>query len=64
MNATFLSLMGIWFLVACASSMSKALTVLQAPAGVSPAMTTQLERGNALNSRLEEPVRCHNLDAL
>lgn len=50
MNATFVSLIGIWFLVACASPLSKPVTVLQAPAGVSPAVTAQLERGNALFS--------------
>ncbi len=64
MNTTFVSVIGVWFLVACASPISKPLTVLQAPAGVSPAMTAQLERGNALNSRLEVPVRCHDLDDL
>lgn len=63
MNTTFVSVIGVWFLVACASPISKPLTVLQAPAGVSPAMT-ELERGNALNSRREEPVRCHDLDDL
>jgi Tfp pilus assembly protein PilF len=50
MNVTFLSLLGIWFLVACTSPQSKPPTVLQAPAGVSPAVTAQLERGNALFS--------------
>ena len=64
MNATLVRVIGIWFLVACASPISKPLTVLQAPAGVSPALTAQLKRGNALNSRREEPVRCHDLDAL
>ena len=64
MNATLVRVIGIWFLVACASPISKPLTVLQAPAGVSPALTAHLKRGNALNSRLEEPVRCHDLDAL
>lgn len=48
MNARLISLVGIWFLVACASPLSKPLTVLQAPAGVSPAVTAQLERGNTL----------------
>ena len=48
MNATFVSLIGIWFLVACTSPMSKPLTVLQAPAGVSPVVAAQLDRGNAL----------------
>jgi len=48
MNATFLSVIGIWFLVACTSLMSEPLTVLQAPEGVSPAVAAQLDRGNAL----------------
>ena len=48
MNTRLISLIGIWFLVACASPMSKPLTVLQAPAGVSPAVAAQLDRGNAL----------------
>lgn len=48
MNATLVSLIGMWFLVACASPLSKPLTVLQAPAEVSPAVTAQLDRGNAL----------------
>jgi len=48
MNARFVSLIGIWFLVACTSPMAKPLTVLQAPAGVSPAVAAQLDRGNAL----------------
>ena len=48
MNARFASLIGIWFLVACTSPMAKPLTVLQAPAGVSPAVAAQLDRGNAL----------------
>jgi Tfp pilus assembly protein PilF len=50
MNATLMSLIGMWFLVACASPLSKPLTVLQAPAGVSPAVAAQLDRGNALFS--------------
>ena len=50
MNARLMSLIGIWFLVACTSPLSKPLTVLQAPAGVSPAVAAQLERGNALFS--------------
>jgi Flp pilus assembly protein TadD len=45
-----MSLIGMWFLVACASPLSKPLTVLQAPAGVSPAVAAQLDRGNALFS--------------
>ena len=48
MNARLISLVGIWFLVACTSPMSKPLTVLQAPAEVSPAVAAQLERGNSL----------------
>ena len=48
MNAIFVSLIGIWFLMACTSPTSKPLTVLQAPAGVSPAVAAQLDRGNAL----------------
>jgi Tfp pilus assembly protein PilF len=48
MNATFLTLIGIWFLVACASPLAKPPRVLQAPAGVSPAVTAQLDQGNAL----------------
>ena len=48
MNARFASLIGIWFLVACTSPMAKPLTMLQAPAGVSPAVAAQLDRGNAL----------------
>ena len=48
MNATFVSLIGIWFLVACTSPLPKPLTVLQAPAGVSLAVAAQLDRGNAL----------------
>ena len=48
MNAVFVSVIGVWFLVACTSPTSKPLTVLQAPAGVSPAVATQLDRGNAL----------------
>ena len=48
MNAVFVSAIGVWFLVACTSPTSKPLTVLQAPAGVSPAVATQLDRGNAL----------------
>ena len=48
MNAIFASVIGIWFLVACASPTSKPLTVLQAPAGVSPTVAAQLDRGNAL----------------
>jgi len=47
-NARFASLIGIWFLVACTSPMAKPLTMLQAPAGVSPAVAAQLDRGNAL----------------
>jgi tetratricopeptide (TPR) repeat protein len=50
MNTRFMSLIGIWFLVACTSPLSKPVTVLQAPAGVSPAMAAQLDRGNALFS--------------
>jgi tetratricopeptide (TPR) repeat protein len=48
MNAILVSLIGMWFLVACASPLSKPLTVLQAPAGVSPAVAAQMDRGNAL----------------
>lgn len=48
MNARLMGLIGIWFLVACTSPMSKPMTVLQAPAGVSPAVATQLDRGNDL----------------
>ena len=48
MTAVFVSAIGVWFLVACTSPTSKPLTVLQAPAGVSPAVATQLDRGNAL----------------
>lgn len=48
MNARLIGLIGIWFLVACTSPMSKPMTVLQAPAGVSPAVAAQLDRGNAL----------------
>ena len=48
MNAGLMSLIGIWFLVACANPMSKPLTVLQAPEGVSPAVAEQLDRGNAM----------------
>lgn len=48
MNARLISLVGIWFLVACTSPLSKPLTVLQAPAEVSPAVAAQLERGNGL----------------
>ena len=48
MNARLISLVGIWFLLACTSPMSKPLTVLQAPAEVSPAVAAQLERGNGL----------------
>lgn len=48
MNARLISLVGIWFLMACTSPMSKPLTVLQAPAEVSPAVAAQLERGNSL----------------
>ncbi|MDE3039746.1 MAG: tetratricopeptide repeat protein [Nitrospirota bacterium] len=50
MNARLMSLIGIWFLVACTSPLSKPLTVLQAPAGVSPAVAAELDRGNALFS--------------
>ena len=48
MNARLMSVIGIWFLVACTSPTLKPPTVLQAPAGVSPAVATQLDRGNAL----------------
>ena len=48
MNATFLGVIGLWFLAGCASPISKPLTVLEAPAGVSPAVATQLDKGNAL----------------
>jgi len=48
MNARFVSLIGIWFLVACTSPIAKPPQVLQAPAGVSPAVAEQLDRGNAL----------------
>ena len=48
MNARLISLVGIWFLVACTSPLSKPLRVLQAPAEVSPAVAAQLERGNGL----------------
>lgn len=48
MNARFVSVMGLWLLAACTSPMAKPITVLQAPSGVSPAVATQLEQGNAL----------------
>lgn len=48
MNARFVSAMGLWFLVACTSPLAKPISVLQAPAGVAPALATQLDRGNAL----------------
>ena len=48
MNATFLGVIGLWFLAGCASPISKPLTVLEAPAGVSPAVATQIDQGNAL----------------
>jgi tetratricopeptide (TPR) repeat protein len=48
MNARFVSLIGIWFLVACTSPITKPPQVLQAPAGVSPAVAAQLDQGNAL----------------
>ena len=47
-NARLISVIGIWFLVACTGPLAKPLTVLQAPAGVSPAVAAQLERGNGL----------------
>jgi Tfp pilus assembly protein PilF len=49
-NVRLMSMIGIWFLVACTSPISKPPTVLQAPDGVSPAVAAQLERGNALFS--------------
>lgn len=48
MNARFVSVMGLWLLAACTSPMAKPIMVLQAPSGVSPAVATQLEQGNAL----------------
>lgn len=48
MNARWLGVVGIWFLAACTSPISKPISVLQAPAGVSSAVATQLERGNDL----------------
>lgn len=48
MNAVFVGLMATCFLVACASPLPKPIVVLQAPAGISPALATQLERGNDL----------------
>jgi tetratricopeptide (TPR) repeat protein len=48
MNAVLITVIGMWFFVACASPISKPLNVLQAPAGVSPVVATQLDRGNAL----------------
>lgn len=48
MKSRLLGLVGIWFLAACTSPISKPPTVLQAPAGISFAVVTQLERGNAL----------------
>lgn len=48
MNARFVPVLALWFLTACTSPLSKPLTVLQAPAGVSPAVATQLDKGNAL----------------
>jgi Flp pilus assembly protein TadD len=48
MKSLSVSLLGMCFLAACASPMSKPTTVLQAPAGVSPAVAAQLDRGNAL----------------
>ena len=48
MNPRFVSVIALWFLTACTSPLPKPLTVLEAPAGVSPAMATQLDKGNAL----------------
>ena len=48
MNARWLGVVGIWFLAACTSPISKPISVLPAPAGVSSAVATQLERGNDL----------------
>ncbi len=48
MNARFVSGIALWFLAACTSPLSKPLTVLEAPAGVSPAVATQIDQGNAL----------------
>ena len=48
MNARFVPVLALWFLTACTSPLSKPLTVLQAPAGISPAVATQLDKGNAL----------------
>lgn len=48
MKSRLLGLVGIWFLAACTSPISKPPTVLQAPAEISSAVVTQLERGNAL----------------
>ena len=48
MNARFVPVIALWFFVACTSPLPKPLTVLLAPAGVSPAVATQLDKGNAL----------------
>ena len=48
MSTRLMILIGLWFLVACASPISKPPTVLQAPEGVSPAVAAQLDRGYAL----------------
>lgn len=48
MNARFVPVFVLWFLTACTSPLPKPLTVLQAPAGVSSAVTTQIDQGNAL----------------
>ncbi|MCX5723941.1 MAG: tetratricopeptide repeat protein [Nitrospirae bacterium] len=48
MNAKLLGLIGIGILVACTSPIQKPPTVLPAPSGISPALATQLDRGNAL----------------
>jgi Flp pilus assembly protein TadD len=48
MNVRSLSLFVLLSLTACTSPITKPPTVLQAPAGMSSAIVTQLERGNAL----------------
>ena len=53
MKARFLGVIGLCLLVACTSPISKPLTVLEAPAGVSPVVAAQLDRGNALYAAQE-----------
>ncbi|MDP1767721.1 MAG: tetratricopeptide repeat protein [Nitrospirota bacterium] len=48
MNPRFVSIIALWILTACTSPLPKPLTVLEAPAGVSPAVAMQLDKGNAL----------------